>query len=240
MPLIDIRIQFIQYTGRYDLVLDTLDYDDNGSDVFIVAGQRWLDRTFEVNGSIGRDDSLLDIGNWYSLIPEVRVIEEVWVSLTTGERYPLTYLPFKDYRTAFPQDLGTFTPGRISYYTPVFFTKIPASSDVLVDVVGLNQYIVANPASYNGLIFTPPTDAIVNLEVHGKFYQPKLVNNSDTNLWSEAYPTALVLAACRQVEISYRNQAGVRDYETALEGELRGAEYDLVDSETNNMPRLKG
>lgn len=240
MPLLDVRKQFIEYTGRYDLVLDTIDYDNNGADTFIVAGQRWLDRTYEVNGSKGRDDSLLEIGAWFSLVPEVRVIESVWVSLLTGERYFLEYLPMKDYRASFAKDAPQITNGRTTYYTPVFFQKVPTSYDALIDVVGSNTYLVPTPVGYNGLLFMPPTEAQINLEVHGKFYQPKLENNTDTNLWTEAYPTALVLAACRQVEISYRNQQGVRDYEAGLDGELRGAEFDLVDSETNNMPRLKG
>jgi hypothetical protein len=240
MPLIDIRIQFIQYTGRYDLVIDTIDYDNAGADTFIVAGQRWLDRTFEVNGSKGRDDTFLDIGNWFTLVPDVRVIESVWVSLVTGERYPLKYLSMMDFRASFGKDPIGITNGRVNYYTPIFFQKIPASYDALIDVIGSNEYIVSTPVGYNGLLFMPPTDAQVNLEVHGKFYQPRLQNNSDANLWSEAYPTALVMAACRQVEISYRNQQGVSDYEAGITGELRGAEFDLVDSETNNMPRLKG
>lgn len=240
MPLIDVRRQFIQYSGRYDLVLDTQDWDDNGADLFITAGQRWLDRTFEVNGSIGRNDKLLNMGEWFSLVPELRVLESVWVSLLTGERYPLCYLSLEEYREVFSKDPIQITSGRVSYYTPVFFQKIPASYDAWIDTIGTNEYIVTTPVGYNGLLFMPPTEAQVNLELYGKFYQPKLVNNSDSNLWSEAYPTALVIAACRQVEISYRNQTGVRDYETALETELKGAEFDLVDSETNKIPWLKG
>jgi hypothetical protein len=240
MPLIDIRKQFIEFSGRYDLVLDTTDFDNNGADTFITAGQRWLDRTYEVLGSVERFDTLLDIGNWYALITDARVIESVWVSLVTGERYPLCYLSMSDFRASFSKDPIEITNGRISYYTPVFFYKVPDSYDVLIDAIGNNEYVVSTPMGYNGLLCMPPTDQQINLEVHGKFYQPKLVNNNDANLWSEAYPTALVLAACRQVEISYRNQTGVKDYEAGIEGELRGAEFDLVDSQTNQMPHLKG
>lgn len=240
MPLIDVRRQFIQYSGRYDLVLDTRDWDNNGADVFITSGQRWLDRTYEVLGSIGRYDRLLAIGEWFSLVPEARVIESVWASLITGERFPLCYLSMYNYRKVFAKDPVNSTNGRITYYTPIFFQKIPASYDAWIDTIGTNEYIVTTPVGYNGLLFAPPTDTQVNLELHGKFYQPQLENNSDTNLWTEAYPTALVLAACRQVEVSYRNQQGVKDYEAGIDGELRGAEFDLVDSETNHMPHLKG
>lgn len=240
MPLIDVRKQFIEYTGRYDLVLDTNDYDNNGADTFITAGQRWLDRTYEVNGSKGRNDELLDIGEWFQLIPEVRVIESVWVSNIEGNRYPLEYLPVNEYRSTFPKDPAGIVNGRTTFYTPVFFQKIPESYDVIIDIFISNTYVVSTPVGYNGLLFSPPTETPLNLEVYGKFYQPKLVNNNDTNLWSEAYPTALVLAACRQVEISYRNQQGVKDYEAGIQGELLGAEYDLVDSETNKIGVLKG
>ena len=132
------------------------------------------------------------------------------------------------------------TNGRITYYTPVFFQKIPESYDAFIDAFGSSNYIVATPVGYNGLLFMPPTDLQVNLEIHGKFYQPKLQNNLIQIFGVKHIPHALVLAACRQVEISYRNQQGVRDYEAGIEGELRGAEYDLVDSETNQMPKLKG
>ena len=188
MPLIDVRKQFVEYTGRYDLVLDTIDYDNNGADIFITAGQRWLDRTFEVNGSKGRDDSLLEVGSWFSIIPEVRVVESVWVSTTLDYRYPLEYLPMDSFRRTFAKNPIGVTNGRITYYTPVFFQKIPESYDAFIDAFGSSNYIVATPVGYNGLLFMPPTDIQVNLEIHGKFYQPKLQNNTDTNLWSEAYP----------------------------------------------------
>lgn len=240
MPLIDVRKQFIEFTRRYDLILDSQSWNNNGADIFITAGQRWLDRTYEVLGSVGRADQLLDIGNWFALVPDARVLESVWVSQLTGERYPLEYLSFMDYRRSFSKDLSTMTVGRVTYYTPVFFQKIPQSGDALIDVIGDIEYIESLASGFNGLLFTPPNDVQVNLELHGKFYQPKLVNDNDTNLWSEAYSSALVLAACRQVEISYRNQQGVKDYEAGIEGELRGAEYDLVDSESNKSPNLKG
>ena len=43
----DIRTLFVKRTGRYDLVVNTTDWADNGADAYILAGSKMLDRREE-------------------------------------------------------------------------------------------------------------------------------------------------------------------------------------------------
>ncbi len=71
-------------------------------------------------------------------------------------------------------------------------------------------------------------------------YQPKLVNDDDKNFWSERHPFILVMAAMRQVEVSYRNTEGQKDWEAAIRGELFGQELDWADQESQEVSQMEG
>lgn len=43
MNLLQVRTKFVDTSGRFDLVVDTTNYADNGANFFIQAGQRYLD-----------------------------------------------------------------------------------------------------------------------------------------------------------------------------------------------------
>jgi hypothetical protein len=54
MNLKDFRTQFIKLSGRYDLVLDAVDYVDNGANFYINGAVKMLDRLITLPSSKAR------------------------------------------------------------------------------------------------------------------------------------------------------------------------------------------
>jgi hypothetical protein len=242
MTLIAIREQFVKFTGRYDLVVDTDEWQDNGADFFITSGQRWLERRATVRKSSARHYVALEVGAWYALIPSCRAIHEVWVSNAVGEKWKLTKKSLTELRNEFADSPTLIDSGALLYYCPVSVRVSPEEVDITqIDHFGTEVFETdTDHFSFDGLVFLPPAEESLALEVHGNFFQLKLEEDNDANYWSEEEPFILVLAACRALEISYRNTAGVRDWESAIDDELRGLEFDLVDQQSSEISRIEG
>ncbi len=242
MNLQNVRRNLIQQSGRADLVLDEINYENNGADFFITAGQRWLDRTFEIYKSHGRRDILLPIGQWWALIPDCRAIDQVWAS-NDACKWQVERANEDELKGVFKSVPTSIVGGAISVFAPVSFRGTPDSTNAtLIDVWGTVNFTDDTQSNFdlNGLVFMPPTDVVVNLEVHGLFYQPQLIDNIDTNMWSEQDPFILVLAAMRAIEVTMRNSAGVRDYEEAIRSEMSGLEKDFAAQLSNEIVQMRG
>ena len=72
MTLLSVRQRFVDLSGRYDLVIDSINWANNGADFFIQAGQRWLDRSGIIPKSDSKYYKALAEGAWYDLIPDCR------------------------------------------------------------------------------------------------------------------------------------------------------------------------
>ena len=263
MTLVLTRQHLIEFSGRYDLVVDTVNYYDAGANFFIQSGQRWLDRNFVLYQAEARYYKSLALGIWYDLIPNCRAIQEVWVSNSTGSKWKLQKRDYGDilYEVSITSGQATdplvpltiyqgnslvnpagIMNGAPLNYTPIVLRTIP-------DADGLSTIDQFGPVSYtgsdsqydvDGVIFFPPVSAGHVLEVRGLFYQPKLLNDIDKNYWTEKEEFVLVLAACRAIEISLRNQQGVADWESAIRNELQGVEFDLVDEQSAETHSMRG
>lgn len=242
MSLLNIRKDFIEFSGREDLVTDTVAYADNGADKFIRAGQRWLDRTFTIGKQEARLFSTLAIGDWYSLLTSCRAVHEVWMSNLTNGKWKLDRVDISELRRCVGDDPGSIDAGQSLTYSTASLRSIPeVVGTITIDKFGSVVYsTTGNHYTFNGLVWLPPIDAITTLEVQGNFYQPILTNNTDLNYWSEEEPFVLVLAACRALEISYRNNQGVSDWEAAISRELIGLEFDLADQESSEYHSMEG
>lgn len=365
MPLLDIRKQFIIFSGRYDLIVDEDEYVDNGADFFIRSGQRWLDRFGHIYKAEARWYETLTAGDWFTSIPS-RTVREVWVSDNTGNKWQLRKMEYKHLRHKYRTDPGRLCPSKPRHYavTPirtipeitdsilfdrydgvqydnrvnaeyvsmrslvgdlwtlvidpahqitmlagpapelfhgtVIFNKYPGvildsismfasnepgirmwmypdiSGQLYIDFVqppgssidvgtqlNLNSVImtadsitldtlsqasvVVGPSiigvphyADTGLVFLPPAQEGMELEVLGAFEQPELKLDTDTNYWTEEQPIILVMAACRSLEMSYRNKEGVADWEAAIKGEILGLEFDLAETESNEFTQMEG
>lgn len=243
MPLISVRQKFVEFSGRYDLVKDEESWADNGANFFIRAGQKWLDRFSDIYQSQARHFASLAIDQWFSLIPNIRTVEDVWVSDSEGNKWKLEKLTFEDFKAEFPINPSLTDSGLVVFYTSASLRVSPETvGTITIDKFGPISYsdVTKNHWNYTGLLFLPPTDEVLTLEVWGKFYQPTLTLDSDRNFWSEENEFILVLASCRALEISYRNTAGVKDWQMAIESEMQGLEFDFVDQISTGYTQMEG
>jgi hypothetical protein len=366
MPLVDVRRDFIKYSGRYDLVIDQIDWADNGADFFIRAGNKWLDRFGDIAKSVARYFEPLTDGRWYALIPS-RSIREVWISNAEGCKWKLRKLDFIEMRKKYPCNPAQTQTGMPRHYAIMPIRALPEiQSTTIVDVYDAvtfgNEYIagafllrnaetadvytvlidrahqltaipgimpvqfdetklfdifsgaiytslvfpahnnpditmylsvdmsgqlfadvvapigpslpvlipftmrsiaetldeiqihsigqisvvpgpdILTPPDYKftGLMFMPPAQNGMELEVLCTALQYELNLDTDENYWTETNPHILVMAACRQLEISYRNNAGVTDWENAIKTEILGLEYDYAEEESNEFTNMEG
>ena len=264
MTLLATRQHLVELSGRYDLVIDGLNWANNGADFFIQSGQRWLDRIATISKSLSKYYKTLAIGAWYDLIPHCRSIREVWVSNSDGNKWKLTkrdlgdimyysdntgvtlrpaLIPVDARESGLLRDPAQLTNSAPINYTPIILRSMPQSiGTVKIDQFGPASYSDATQNYYNldGIMFLPPVTAGHILEITGQFYQPKLVADTDQNFWTEQEEFTLVLAACRAIEVSMRNQQGVADWESAVMSELRGLEFDEVEEETAEITEIRG
>lgn len=224
MPLLDVRKQFILFSGRYDLIVDQIDYADNGADAFIRAGQRWLDRTAIIYKAAGKTLINLTEGQWSVNIPS-RSISKVKAS--NGEvEWALCKETYDNLMKCYPTDPVTMSTGKPLYYAIAPIRIIPETDETTYP--------------FTRLIFMPPAPTGTQLLVEGTFLQTPLTTDDSTNFWSEEEPFILTMAACRALEISYRNKEGVADWETAIKTELLGLEMDLAEMESNEFTQMWG
>jgi hypothetical protein len=242
MTLLSTRTNFVKISGRYDLVVDTSAYADNGADFYIQNGQLWLDRQEEIKKSHSRVFASITAGDWYSIFQLARAIKEVWISNSDGEKWKLTKTDFDILRAAYAEDPINLDQGDPLYYSPIYLRESPeTTNEIKIDTFGATEYTeTGDHYEYNGLVFLPPADGAFTLEIHGLFYQPKLEENTDKNYWTEVHELVLVMAACRALEVVNRNSAGVKDWENSIKSELFGMGLDLVEEESAEATEMEG
>lgn len=247
MSLLALRKEFVEFTGRYDLITDPVSFADKGADKFIRAGQRWLDRTFELASKNASYYTTLAIGDWYKLLPTIRTIRSIWMSNDTNGRWELEPRSVGELLDCTTTDLAATNHGQPLFYAHKPLRTIPESLiTITVDEFGNNDYTVGDVDdpyahyNYNGIIWTPPLATASNLEVSGNFLNVTLTANNDKNYWTEQEPHVLVMAACRALEQSMRNFEGVRDWENNIKGDIIGLEFDLADQESEGLQQMRG
>jgi len=228
--LLDIRQQFIKRSGRYDLATTTVDeFDtDAGADDFINAGSRWLDLHQEHLVDTQEFVVTLSASGYQIDMTQLRTPKEVYyLNGTTGKNVQLLKRSMEWMLDQYPK-LGSETPSLPKFWAPYISHRAPAQK--------------ASGAAYNTkrVVVMPPTAASLDVSVFGRFHQPKLESNTDTNFWSMEYPTALVMAALMVVEGFYRNTAGVRDYREFIDDILIGIDRDTADLENTASSRMEG
>ena len=264
MTLLATRQHLVELSGRYDLVIDNLNWANNGADFFIQSGQRWLDRTATISKSTAKYYKTLAIGAWYDLIPNCRSIKEVWVSNSDGNKWRLikrdmseimyystntaialrpAFIPIDARENGLLKDPALLVNSAPINYSPIVLRSMPqVTGTVTIGQFGPAIYsdVTQNHYNLDGLMFLPPVTAGHILEVTGQFYQPRLVVDTDQNFWTEQEEFILVLAACRAIEITMRNQQGVADWESAIMNELKGLEFDEVEEESAEITEIRG
>lgn len=238
MNLKEVRQWFIQDSGRYDLVVDAVDWADNGADKYIRLGQRLIDRLVEKQQDFARVFRTLAVGEWFVKFKNFRILKEVW-AITTATRIPLDRLDYAVAKEDYGMAWGDITPGSAAYYVPAYL-RLDKANLAGMDMPGKYADVSPEYGLYNGLIILPPTSVQLTIEVFGKFHSDLLSDDGDENYWTINEPGLLVMAGLRELEAFYRNTQGVRDWDTAIQRHLLELDKDFVENETGHITQLGG
>jgi hypothetical protein len=247
MNLLQIRTWFVKESGRYDLVVDTTGYLDNGANNYINAGQRMLDRMQTTPFTMGHNWQAAASGIRHVVFPDARAIKKVFATkIADSGRNELTQKPlewikeqhFAEIAGISGDDLTTPLPsgGTPLYYAPGVFRLAPESTMAIGDIdvpAWYLDYIGESPYLYNGVLFTPSCDESYAIETWGYFYTPAFVLDTDVTWWSSQHPEVLVMASQMVIEKFMRNTEGVKDWMAAIKMELQGVDFDLVEEDSN-------
>lgn len=243
MTLVATRQKFVEHTGRYDLIVDTTDWADNGADWFINAGMRYLEKIVNIKNSYARHFPQITFGAWYVIIKNCRAIKEVWCSDSDYERWRLEKIDFGTLREEYNEIPSELDGGDPLYYSPVQTLRLGTETD---DQMTIDYFYDTETTEscdhydYNALILMPPADETFRLEVMGLFEHPDLSNDTDENIWTEKYPDILEMSASRSLEITYRNTQGRKDWEGAILEAVTQLGMDLVEEEVAEVSQMEG
>lgn len=237
MDLVTLREQFVKLSGRYDLVVDTTDWADNGADFFIQAGQDMLDRMRDTPKSNNSIFQQLSAGEWYLTFERCRSIESVWINNTTGrsqlEKKTLAWL-YNEFSASI-----ALTDRK----TPLYYTPARLRSTDLTDRDALGEffnYAQADSDDLRGILILAPPDESIVVEVQGKFYSDLLSVDADESYWSINRPSTLISAALYQLEVFNRNSEGMRDWLAAISIDMADINKDVAAEEVAEITQIKG
>jgi hypothetical protein len=246
MNLLQIRTWFVQESGRYDLVVDTAAYADNGANKYLNAAMRMLDRmqTTKFTEAHFWKQALVTVKH-VTFGAEFRSIHAAFATKESdSSRTELEKLTLKEIKEQhFGYLGGTVDAGSPLYYSPAVFRLGPEAEMAIGDIdVPANylDYIGESPYKYNGILFSPPCDESYSIEVWGYVYSKTLALDADENWWTWNHPELVVMAGQLVLEKMMRNTEGVKDWTAAIKMELQGIDFDLAEEDFANISQLGG
>ena len=241
MNLGQVRQKLIEISGRYDLVTSPTTFADNGANTYITEGLKWLDRLLNKGHMQAKCFKSVSAGGWYVLLQNCRAIQKVWCS-DTEEKWELPVVTLEDFKSEYAEPMANADQGQPEHAViSVLRTSPETASQITLDSFGASASVeVASEYTYTTLLFGPPADGAYELEIHGLFYSTALSADADENWWTVNFPLVVVWSALRQLEITYRNYEGQKDWENAIASELKGVEMDFVEEEIADLDQIGG
>ncbi len=240
MNLLQLRTMFRNLSGRFDLVNE--DFSDNGADIYINEGRKFLDRLDETQKSWASCYRLLEVNRFSVSFPYCRAIKEVWAA-STSARWQLEKVSLQNlmegYLTGLPSSRTAGTP---LYYSPCITRYSPEDATVedIEAFIGFVEIPAGNAHEYNSVIVNVPTSEKLTITVNGLFYSMELVEDEDKNYWSEVHPMLLYMSAMRYIEITNRNTQGVNDWTSSIAIEMKQLGMDLVEELIAEVSQMEG
>ena len=221
--------------GRMDLI--GTDGSDNGADRYLKAGQRFLDRMFDFPRGFTSFFKRVPIDSWNVKFEDARAVKEVYANNASArvvlDKKSRSYLMETYASTIVETDSGTPL-----YWAPAELRGINAvDKDALAEFF---RFIIPGDKDFNGIVFLPPTDEELVIEVYGQFYTEWFKNDKDSTWWSVHHPEMLVWAGAYIIEISYRNREGANDWLSAITEHARQLDFDTVSTEIAGVNQMEG
>lgn len=245
MSLKDVRDKFVEITGRADFVGEG---SIVGADFYINEGQKMLDRLLDGGKSGARYFVDLETTQILVLLPTCRVIKKVFIA-DSESRIELTKVDRHELMNYFNEPKENLDSGKPAYYAPVWARPFPGTvitSDYSQEWL-LDSIIDSGHENYNAILVYPPSDTdTYTLEVWGLFYSDELVNDEDRTWWTEVHPLLLIKAAAYQIELTYRNTEGAKDWmgipdmPGTILGDIKSLNMDIVEEEIEEIRGMEG
>lgn len=247
--LIELRRMLVQQSGHAELVADyeNEDWADNGADHFIQAGQRFCDDQFQYHKSEAWFYAALAAGESLVTFTNARIIKQVWLNYTGGNRVLLERLTLDKMREEYTEPLlSDETQGTPAYWVPAVLGLAPqqyTETALSFDADGItdhNLIMFGNHYPYKGIYIMPPADGDYTIEIKAEWYSYEMCEDSDVSFWSQ-YPELILMAARRQMEIDlHRNSTGAQDFEAPLMRSLMKLSHNLVAEEWSGPTKVRG
>lgn len=220
MSLLDVRLQFVKQTGRYDLVLSQDAVTDNGANFYIKAGQRMLDRMLEFPKDQSEITVSLATSAIATTITGARAVQAVAVVDSQEEtvRY-LDKVSLRDIRKSYGDEVGDLTnvqPGEPNVWSLGFLRRADTPSAV-TEATGFK------------IVTMPPADRTYELIIQVLDSSLELSGNTSINFWTEGHPEVLVWAAMYQLEVSYRNKEGAQALKANIDNAVLDISNDVIE-----------
>lgn len=266
MNLLEIRKDFVMRSGRYDLA--TPEWEDNGADFFIRAGQRMLDKKGDFgSGQIATFSYVFKPGDDEVFIPLIWTIQKViinpkcfgWGTFPQYPHPPACFCRSEEHRhwieiprafsrKAFKCCFGHFD---LCYFIrpvrelPRLKGREKASDvDLPASAVQASAGEFSKMEKEQGLwlqLNLPPRHRWeIPCVVYGKFFSESLRENEDVNYWSEQHPETLLKAALYELEVFYRNSEGANDWLNAVLVDLQDIEQMQVFQDIQEKDEMEG
>jgi len=226
--LLEVRNFFLEFSGRFDLGI--IDNGDYGANKYINSGQRLLDELSGFQNGYNRHFDSVAAGTYYVALSNCRVIEEVWCN-DSEERWRLNKADFSVLVTTYPDLVSEIDQADPYIWTPA---RPRTTGDDKTTLGTFLDYTADNIKDARGILFAPPNDEAMLIEVYGKFWTPELDADDEQTFWTQR-SMLLAWAACYQLEVGYRNTEGSKDWMAAIQRELRELEKDVVEEESVNQ-----
>jgi len=240
MNLLEVRTQFVKTSGRYDLVVDSVDYVDNGADFYITAGQKYLDQLITVPDSQA-NIFFAPIAGEYTITVDksCRAIYEVWAN-DSESRWPLNKLELTEFKYQYNKPVSSITAGAPCDYTLMDMRSIsPDAQSSLAEFLSKTA-VEGSGFGYRGIVFGPQFDATYVIEVIGLFGQVILSSDSDSNFWSFNHPDLLLRAAFYKLEAHSRGTENAKNWLSAIRDDAQLIDFDIVDEESHSIDQMEG
>ena len=236
MSLLDVRTKFTDFSGRHDLPSATVDW-------LINSGQKILDRLQDTDKSSAWFKKDINAGDYLITMERLITVIDVFITNSEGK----SRLKRRDHswiEKNYANDLALVDQSTPLYWTPAITGLSPeggsytsADGNFTYDI---GEILFGDYAEYNSIVIMPPTDITYTISVLGKWYQPKLVADTDVSYWTEFHDDLLVLAGMYALERFYRNREGMADYMTAIREQLSEIDNRLAESEYYNIDQMRG
>lgn len=250
MQLHMLRRQFVELSGRYDLMESVEGTEECKADLFLNAGVRLLDRKVtarHVQNSVAVHQVPPDVPIVH--LERCWQVHEVWVLPVdgSGRRRQLCETRQTNRFQKFFKTDGVYDRTRL-YGVPTYYATLTTRNEQQIEKL---EALAANvPANYmhtgewNAHILCielyPHHHALCDIEVRGKFYSPPLIEGYSTNIWANTYPELLVKAACQVLEVFYRNTEGANDWMNSIMDELIDIEKMEVETDVRQYSVMEG